>query len=102
MTPSQRAVAASAATQVRKRTRRPRGRSLLALALLFTATSAMGGQTHPFISEFTGSDTPDGSLGSTADRVAVRQSTGDVYVIDKTHGVVDIFEDRKSTRLNSS
>ena len=37
--------------------------SLLALAGLFTAASAMGGQTHPFQSEFTGSDTPAGSLG---------------------------------------
>src|SRR5262245_33924860 len=65
---------------------------LFALAGLFTATSALGGQTHPFQSEFTGSDTPDGSLGNTADRVAIRQSTGDVYVIDKTHGVVDTFD----------
>src|SRR5262245_24858096 len=65
---------------------------LFALAGLFTATSALGGQTHPFQSEFTGSDTPDGSLGNTADRVGIRQSTGDVYVIDKTHGVVDIFD----------
>ncbi len=64
---------------------------LLALAGLFTAASAMGGQTHPFQSEFTGSDTPAGSL-STADKVAVRQSTGDVYVIDKSHGVVDTFD----------
>jgi hypothetical protein len=65
--------------------------SLLALAGLFTATSAMGGQTHPFQSEFTGSGTPDGSLNP-ADKVAVRQSTGDVYVIDRGHGVVDIFD----------
>ena len=64
---------------------------LLALAGLFTAASAMGGQTHPFQSAFTGSDTPAGSL-STADKVAVRQSTGDVYVIDKGHGVVDTFD----------
>ena len=65
--------------------------SLFALAGLFTAASAMGGQTHPFQSEFTGSDTPAGSL-STADKLAVRQSTGDVYVIDKSHGVVDTFD----------
>ena len=64
---------------------------LFALAGLFTAASAMGGQTHPFQSAFTGSDTPAGSL-STADKVAVRQSTGDVYVIDKGHGVVDTFD----------
>ena len=64
---------------------------LLALAGLFTAASAMGGQTHPFQSAFTGSGTPDGSL-STADKVAVRQSTGNVYVIDKGHGVVDTFD----------
>jgi sugar lactone lactonase YvrE len=66
--------------------------SLLALAGLFTATSVMGGQTHPFQSAFTGSDTPAGSLGNTADKVAVRQSNGDVYVIDKSHGVVDTFD----------
>ena len=51
----------------------------------------MGGQTHPFQSAFTGGDTPAGSL-STADKVAVRQSTGNVYVIDKGHGVVDTFD----------
>src|SRR5262245_22978459 len=66
--------------------------AMLALAGLFSAGNALGGQTHPFQSEFTGSDTPDGSLGNTADRVAIRQSTGDVYVIDKTHGVVDTFD----------
>jgi len=66
--------------------------SLLTLAGLFNATGAMGGQTHPFLSEFTGSDTPDGSLGTPADKVSVRQSTGDVYVIDKAHGVVDTFD----------
>ena len=64
---------------------------LIALAGVFTAASAMGGQTHPFQSAFTGSDTPAGSL-STADKVAVRQSTGNVYVIDKGHGVVDTFD----------
>src|SRR5262249_43883637 len=63
----------------------------LALAGLFSAGAAMGGQTHPFQTEFTGSDTPDGSLGNTADRVAIRQTTGAVYVIDKSHGVVDTF-----------
>ena len=66
--------------------------SLLALVGLFTAASAMGGQTHPFQSEFTGSDTPAGSLGTPADKVAVRQSNGDVSVIDKGHGVVDTFD----------
>ena len=70
--------------------------SLLALAGLFTATSALGALTHPFRSEFTGSDTPAGSLGTPADKVAIRQSTGDVYVIDRTHGVVDIFDDSGS------
>ena len=51
----------------------------------------MAGQTHPFQSEFTGSATPAGSF-STADRVAIRQSTGNVTVIDKGHGVVDTFD----------
>src|SRR5262249_20036746 len=66
--------------------------TVLALAGLFSAGSAMGGQTHPFQSEFTGADTPAGSLGPPADKVAVRQSTGDVYVIDRAHGVVAIFD----------
>jgi hypothetical protein len=65
--------------------------SLLALAGLVTAPSAMGAFTHPFLSEFTGADTPAGSLGPPADKLAVRQSTGDVYVIDRAHGVVAIF-----------
>ncbi|HZP42675.1 MAG TPA: hypothetical protein VFD84_14350, partial [Candidatus Binatia bacterium] len=65
---------------------------LLGLAGLLTAAIAFAAFTHPFVSEFTGSDTPDGSLGSTADKIAVRQSNGNVYVIDKTHTVVDIFD----------
>ena len=64
---------------------------LLALAGVFTAASALAGQTHPFQSDFTGSATPAGSF-STADRVAIRQSTGNVTVIDKGHGVVDTFD----------
>src|SRR5262249_40522375 len=64
---------------------------LLALAGLFTARSALGAFTRPFLSEFTGADTPAGSLGPPADKLAVRQSTGDVYVIDRAHGVVAIF-----------
>ena len=64
---------------------------LLAVAGLFTAASALGATTHPFQSEFTGSDTPAGSL-STADKVGVRQSNGHVYVIDKGHGVVDTLD----------
>src|SRR5262245_24059484 len=105
MTPSQVAVAVFAHTPLPKKRRQGvrkhrtgrRGAlalacsSLLALAGLFGASSAMGGQTHPFQSEFTGSVTPAGSF-STADRIAVRQSTGDVYVIDKGHGVVDVFD----------
>src|SRR5262245_35989646 len=66
------------------------GLSLLTLAGLLTASSAMGAFTHPFVGEFTGADTPAGSLAP-ADKLAVRQSTGDVYVIDRGHGVVDIF-----------
>jgi DNA-binding beta-propeller fold protein YncE len=65
---------------------------LLALAGLLTAPVAMGAFTHPFLSEFTGSDTPQGSLGSEADKVALRQSTGNVYVIATSQGVVDIFD----------
>jgi hypothetical protein len=61
--------------------------SLLALAGLLTAPVAMGAFTHPFLSEFTGSDTPQGSLGSEADKVALRQSTGNVYVIATSQGV---------------
>lgn len=66
--------------------------ALLALAVVFTAASARAAESHLFLGEFTGSDTPDGSLGNLADRVAIRQSTSDVYVIDKQHEVVDRFD----------
>src|SRR5262249_10955794 len=65
--------------------------SVVAAVGLFTAASALGGQTHPFQSEFNGSDTPAGSF-STADKLAVRQSNGDVYVLDKGHSVIAIFD----------
>ncbi len=65
--------------------------SVLALAGVFTAIVALGALTHPFISEFTGSDTPQGSLGTEAEKLAIRQSTGDVYVIASSEGFVDIF-----------
>jgi DNA-binding beta-propeller fold protein YncE len=65
--------------------------ALLALAGLLGAPSASGALTHPFLSEFTGSDTPAGSLG-TADKLAVQQSTGNVWVIDKQHGVLNKFD----------
>jgi DNA-binding beta-propeller fold protein YncE len=68
--------------------------SLLALAGLLGAPSASGALTHPFLSEFTGSDTPGGSLGTgtSADKLAVEQSTGNVWVIDKQHAVLDKFD----------
>src|SRR5262245_32814354 len=66
--------------------------SLFALISLFPAPSAMGALTHPFVSDFTGSDTPQGSLGSEAEKLAVRQSNGHVYVIASSLGVVDIFD----------
>jgi sugar lactone lactonase YvrE len=66
--------------------------SVFALAGLFTATSAPAGFTHPVVSEFTGSDTPQGSLGSEAEKLAIRQSTGDVYVLAAQFRFVDIFD----------
>ena len=68
--------------------------SLLALFGLFSAPSASGALTHPFLSEFTGSDTPGGSLGTgtSADKLGVDQSTGNVWVIDKQHAVLDKFD----------
>jgi sugar lactone lactonase YvrE len=66
--------------------------SVFALAGLFTAASAPAGFTHPVVSEFTGSDTPAGSLGSEAEKLAIRQSTGDVYVIASSQGLVDRFD----------
>src|SRR5215475_3209721 len=69
--------------------------SLLALGALLDAPSASGALTHPFLSEFTGSDTPDGSLGNldtSADKVGIDQSTGNVWVIDKQHAVLDKFD----------
>src|SRR5262245_38845578 len=65
--------------------------SLVTLACLFSTAPAIGAESHLFLDEFTGADTPDGSLQN-ADRVAIRQSTGDVSVIDKGHGVVDTFD----------
>src|SRR6266511_3941228 len=67
---------------------------LLALFGLLSADSASGAFTHPFLSEFTGSDTPAGSLGTgiSADKLAVDQSTGNVWVIDKQHAVLDKFD----------
>ena len=67
--------------------------SLLGLAGLFFATIVLGALTHPIISEFTGSDTPQGSLGNEAEKLAIRQSTGHVYVIASSVGFVDIFDD---------
>jgi sugar lactone lactonase YvrE len=66
--------------------------SVFALAGLFTATSAPAGFTHQLIGEFDGSDTPQGSLGTEAEKLAVRQSTGDVYVIASSLGLVDTFD----------
>jgi hypothetical protein len=66
--------------------------SVLALVGLFTAPSAMAAFTHPFVSEFTGADTPQGSLGNEAEKLGIRQSTGDVYVIASSLGFVDIFD----------
>src|SRR5215813_14012654 len=63
---------------------------LFALAGALIATSALAAETHPFKSQFTGSDTPQGSLGSEAEKLAVRQSSGDVYVIASSLGFVDI------------
>ncbi|HEY8516215.1 MAG TPA: hypothetical protein VIS07_11935 [Candidatus Binatia bacterium] len=56
------------------------------------AASAQAAESHLLLSEFTGADTPAGSLGNNADRVDIRQSNGDVYVIDKQHGVVVRFD----------
>jgi hypothetical protein len=64
--------------------------TLLALAGPLTAMKALGAQIHPFVGSFNGSDSPAGSIS--ADKVAIRQSTGDVYVIDKSHNLVDTFD----------
>jgi hypothetical protein len=66
--------------------------SLLAVAGLVAAPSAMGALTHPLVTQFTGADTPQGSLGSEAEKLAIRQSTGDVYVIASSLGFVDVFD----------
>src|SRR5262249_23068435 len=66
---------------------------LFALVGSLIAKSALAAETHPFKSQFTGIDTPQGSLGTEAEKLAIRQSNGDVYVIASSLGVVDIFDD---------
>jgi len=66
---------------------------LFALVGSLIAKSALATETHPFKSQFTGIDTPQGSLGTEAEKLAIRQSNGDVYVIASSLGVVDIFDD---------
>src|SRR5262249_43932573 len=86
------ALATGRATAERRGARALACLSLLGLISLFAAPGAMGALTHPFVSDFTGSDTPQGSLGSEAEKLAVRQSNGHVYVIASSLGVVDIFD----------
>jgi hypothetical protein len=57
--------------------------------LVFASVPAQAELTHKYLSSFTGSLTPSGSFEVGA--VAANQSTGDVYVADVEHRVVDIF-----------
>lgn len=66
--------------------------ALVALCALLGAF-ALGGTAQAaapsFVSSFTGSATPDGSM--TPNRLAVNEQTGVVYVIDSAHDAVDEF-----------
>lgn len=71
----------------------PLGALVAALALAISPARAVF--THPFEFSFDGSDTPQGDLGTaatSADKLAVRQSNGDVYVWNKDDAVVNVFD----------
>ncbi len=62
------------------------------IAILLVAGSAAAAVIHPKIGEFDGSDTTAGPLSFFGtDKLAVDQNSGDVYVLDKTKGVIAKF-----------
>jgi DNA-binding beta-propeller fold protein YncE len=65
------------------------GLCALVCSAVFGGTPALALRTHTYRSQFDGSLTPQGSF--IAQGVAADQTTGDVYVADSAHGVVDVF-----------
>jgi hypothetical protein len=65
------------------------------VGLLLGSPPAYAETTHPFVTSFDGSDTPNGSFSLPA-RVGVDQRNGDVYVVDvpsgPTGGAVQVFD----------
>ncbi len=71
--------------------KRFRGVLAVVVAMLtLGAAPAFGEVSHALVGSFDGSETPAGSLGN-ANGVAVDSGTGDVYVADIAHDVVDKF-----------
>lgn len=64
--------------------------ALIALLALVTMTAPAWATAPTFDTSFDGSATPDGSMRPGP--VAVNQATGDVYVVDVDHDVVDRFD----------
>jgi hypothetical protein len=62
----------------------------LAISLSLSNPTASAFSTHQYVSRFSGSMTPAGSFSSLED-IAANQTTGNVYMADRNHGVVDVF-----------
>lgn len=74
--------------------------ALCALCVGLIASPAASAAPPTLIGTFDGSATPDGSIGNdNSTRVAVDEATGDVYVLDIIHDVVDKF-DQNGTYLS--
>lgn len=95
-----------------------RGRTVRLLVAVACATlslaalglgSAQAAETHPFLSSFDGAGSTAGAFEN-LDRLALRQSSGDAYAIDRGHAVnlsnspnpADIRTGRVATRLKSA
>lgn len=62
----------------------------VSLCLLLAAASASAAPSHAFLFSFEGAETPAGSFAPAG--VAVDASSGDIYVADRAHDVVDRFD----------
>jgi hypothetical protein len=70
--------------------------AVLLFAVIPAPASAGTITSHQFVSSFDGSGTPAGSFGSFETghyTIAVDSSRGRVYVLDRQHGVVDVFDE---------
>jgi hypothetical protein len=64
---------------------------LCALCVMSAAVATASAADPRFVGTFDGTATPDGSFGGGNSKVAVDETTGDVYVMDATHDVIDRF-----------